>query len=91
MYFEWDPVKAQRNDRKHEVSFNLAASVFLDPLALTFPDPEHSYGEARFITIGFGGDSNLLIVSHLEVNEETIRIISARQATTRERRDYEEL
>ncbi len=86
----WDPAKAEGNQRKHGVSLTLAASIFLDPLALTFPDPEHSYGEVRFITIGFGGDGNLLVVSHVVVNEETTRIISARPATTRERRDYEE-
>jgi uncharacterized DUF497 family protein len=88
--FEWDPTKAEANIRNHGVSFSLAASVFLDPLAWTFPDPHHSYGELRFITVGEALDGQLLVVSHVEDDGETIRIISARAATTRERQDYED-
>jgi uncharacterized DUF497 family protein len=88
--FEWDPKKAERNLSKHGVSFASAASIFLDPLAWTFPDTHHSYGELRFISVGAATDGSVLVVSHREIDEETIRIISARMATARERRDYEE-
>ena len=90
MRFEWDPLKSEKNVRKHGVSFELAASIFFDPLAWTFPDPDHSYGEMRFLTIGVGFDGTHLLVAHIELTEESIRIISARRATTRERRAYEE-
>ena len=90
MQFEWDPKKAEANFRKHGVSFTLGASVFLDPLAWTFPDPHHSYGELRFITVGEALDGRLLVVCHVEADEERLRIISTRPATTRERRAYED-
>jgi len=88
--FEWDPLKAEANLRKHGVSFTSAAAVFFDPLAWTFPDPDHSYGEERFLTVGETSGDGVLVVGHTEVDEERIRIISARPATKRERKDYED-
>jgi uncharacterized protein len=87
--YEWDPRKAEANLRKHDVSFTEAASVFLDPLALTYSDPDHSVGEMRFITFGQSTLGRLLVISHLDLGEESIRIISARRATRRERDGYE--
>jgi uncharacterized protein len=87
--FEWDPLKAARNRRKHGVSFHEAATVFGDPLAITYHDPDHSISEQRFITVGTSNVGRLLIVAHAD-RAENIRIISARKATLREREDYEE-
>ena len=64
MNFEWDPRKAEINLRKHGVSFDEAGSVFLDRLALSGPDPEHSVGESRYITFGVSSLGRLLAVSH---------------------------
>lgn len=89
MNFEWDPAKARQNRRKHRVSFHDAATVFGDPLAITYPDPDHSASEQRFITVGMSLRGQILIVAHAD-REESVRIISARKATTRERKDYEE-
>jgi hypothetical protein len=86
--YEWDPVKAAANFKKHRVRFEEAASIFRDPLALTFPDPDHSEGEAREITIGSSVKRRVLFVSHT-AREGRIRIISARRATRREKRQYE--
>jgi len=88
MRFEWDPEKAEANQSKHSVGFDEAATVFYDPLAATFDDPEHSLEEPRFITVGYSTDRRLLLVSHTE-RGDTIRIISARQATPRERKRHE--
>jgi len=87
--FEWDPAKARQNRRKHRVSFQEAATVFGDPLAVTYPDPDHSVSEQRFITVGMSGAGRVLMVAHLDRNEN-IRIISARKTTRRERKHYEE-
>jgi uncharacterized protein len=87
--YEWDPVKAAENVKKHRVSFEEAASVFLDPAALTFWDPDHSEEEDREITIGRSARRRVLFVSHAE-RERHVRIISARRATRREQRQYEE-
>jgi hypothetical protein len=87
--FEWDRRKAARNRRKHGVSFQEAATVFADPLALTYDDPDHSALEERFITIGMSDVGRMLIVAHADRNG-SIRIISARKSTARERRHYEE-
>jgi len=87
--FEWDPKKAESAETKHGVSFPEAASVFLDPMAWTFPDPDHSIGEERFITLGRALTGELVVVAHVELEEDRIRIISARRATKRERHDYE--
>jgi uncharacterized DUF497 family protein len=87
--FEWDPSKARQNLRKHRVSFQEAASVFGDPLAITYPDPDHSMMEQRFITVGMSSARRVLIVAHAD-REANIRIISARKATPQERKHYEE-
>jgi uncharacterized DUF497 family protein len=87
--FEWDPAKARQNRRKHRVSFEEAATVFGDPLALTYPDPDHSISERRFITIGMSSTNRVLIVAHTD-RDESIRIISARKTTQLERKHYEE-
>jgi hypothetical protein len=87
--FEWDPGKARLNHRKHRISFQEAATVFGDPLAVTYPDPDHSASEQRFVTIGMSGTGRVLIVAHAD-RGESIRIISARKTTHRERKHYEE-
>jgi uncharacterized protein len=89
MNFEWDGAKADRNRRKHSVSFPEAATVLGDPLSVTYPDPDHSTREQRFITIGMARTGRVLIVAHTD-RGENIRIISARQATRHEREHYEE-
>lgn len=85
MDFEWDERKAAHNLAKHGVSFTEAASIFFDPLSLTFEDPDHSVDEDRFITIGLSDQGRLLIVAHAE-HDDTLRIISARPTTPRERK-----
>jgi uncharacterized DUF497 family protein len=87
--FEWDPAKAAQNLRKHGVSFYEAATVFGDPLAITYDDPDHSIREQRFLTIGRSSVGRLLIVSHAD-REGNLRLVSAREATPREREHYEE-
>jgi len=89
MRFHWDPVKAAANLRKHGVSFEEASSVFRDELSVTGSDPDHSLGEHRFVTFGTSQKNRLLVVAHTEQGD-SIRIISARVATRRERRIYEE-
>ncbi|MBI4409347.1 MAG: BrnT family toxin [Gemmatimonadetes bacterium] len=87
--FEWDPLKAAANLRKHGVSFPEAVTVFFDPLALTIPDPMTSTFEDRFTLIGCSYQGRTLVVVHTE-RTDAIRIINARPATRRERRVYEE-
>ena len=87
--FEWDDDKAKKNLKKHGVSFEEASSVFGDPLALTIPDPLHSVEEDRFITLGESHRRRLLVVVFTDRGDK-IRIITARVATGRERKDYEE-
>lgn len=89
MEFEWDEDKAEANLRKHAVSFTDAMSVFADPLALTGYDPDHSEDEDRYITMGTSADGRLIIVSHTD-RGDVVRIISAREANRRERKDYED-
>ncbi len=89
MEFLWDPRKDAANRRKHGVGFREAATVFGDPLAVTFPDVDHSVSEQRFLSVGASASGRLLVVAHLE-SGSTIRIISARPVTARERRFYEE-
>lgn len=86
--FEWDENKDRLNRRKHGVSFEEASTVFADPLSVTIPDVAHSLEEDRFVIIGEAG-RRLLVVAFTE-RRKKIRIISARTATPRERRDYEE-
>ena len=88
MQFEWDQAKAESNLSKHRISFDDAVTVFYDPLAATFDDPDHSVGERRLITVGRSSRGRLLVIAHVE-RGETIRIISARLATARERKRHE--
>jgi uncharacterized DUF497 family protein len=87
--FVWDPKKAGANARKHGVSFAEASTALRDTLAVTGSDPDHSLGEERFVTFGVSAKGILLVVSHTE-EEDVIRIISARPATRKERKIYEE-
>lgn len=85
MIFEWDPVKAASNARKHKVSFEAAKSVFYDDFAVQFFDEENSFGENRFLLLGMRSDARLLLVCHCEREDgDVIRIISARKATQAE-------
>ncbi len=87
--FEWDPRKAAENLAKHRVSFEEAASVFNDPLAYTFADPDHSVGEERQLTFGVSSAGRLLAVISTE-RRDALRIVSARKATRHERGIYEQ-
>ena len=87
--FEWDPKKAAANLTKHGVSFEEALTVFSDPLARIFDDEDHSIEEEREIIIGHSVKRHLLIVC-FTARETAIRLVNARQATKRERQDYEE-
>lgn len=93
-HFDWDANKARSNQRKHAVSFQLATTVFRDPLALTIYDDEHSENEERWVTLGRAGNGRTLVVVHTAVQtlptEIRVRIISARKADRDEIRDYEE-
>ena len=89
MEFEWDDTKAEANERKHGVPFAEAMTVFADPLSLTGYDPDHSVDEDRYITMGLSATGRLLIVSHAD-RGNLVRIISAREATRGERKDYED-
>jgi len=86
--FEWDTKKAEHNIKKHGVSFDEAVTIFYDPLSATFDDPDHSIGEQRYITVGFSSQGLLLVVAHAE-RKKNIRIISARPATSQERKKHE--
>lgn len=90
MIFEWDPTKARSNRRKHRVSFDEASTVFRDPFALTFDDPDHSIDERRFITIGASAKRRILFVSHVDRRIDRVRLISARRATPTEAYAYQE-
>jgi uncharacterized DUF497 family protein len=87
--FRWDPAKARVNLKKHGVSFDEAMSAFTDPLSRTISDPDHSYDEERFILLGSSQQNRLLVVIHVDM-DDTIRIISAREADRYERRNYEQ-
>lgn len=89
MTYEWDLAKAQANVKKHRVTFEEAASVFLDPSALTFWDPDHSEKEDREITIGRSARQRVLFIAHAP-RDGRVRIISARKATRKEQKQYEE-
>jgi len=92
--FEWDSVKARTNLDKHGLDFERAATVFLDPLALTIPDEEHSETELRWITLGRDGTNQYVLVIHtfeqLTDNRGRIRLISARRPTKAEVENYED-
>jgi uncharacterized protein len=87
--FNWDPDKNVRNREKHGVTFEEAKTVFEDDLFVSFADPDHSVGEKRYLIIGQSMQGRLLVVSYTE-RRGSIRMISAREATRRERRFYEE-
>ena len=87
--FEWDPEKADANQKKHGVSFDEASTVFADPLSLTIPDPDHSEREERMLLLGTSHSGRLLVISHTS-QDRRIRLISAREANRHERNDYEE-
>ena len=89
MEFEWGKGKAELDFKKHGISFREAATIFRDPLAITFDDPDHSVDEDRFITFGLSRFNHQLVVSHTE-RESKMRIISARPMTRQERKIYEE-
>lgn len=88
--FEWDPAKARRNFKKHDVSFDEARAVFFDDFAKQFYDEEHSGDEERFLLLGMSNRSRILLICHCELeSDDVIRIISARKATLKERQLYE--
>jgi uncharacterized DUF497 family protein len=86
MRITWDPAKARENLRRHRVRFDEAATVLQDPFALTREDPRHT--EPRFVTLGTTAAGTLLVVVYAYAGEETIRLISAREASRAERRHY---
>lgn len=87
--FDWDPDKASSNLSKHGVSFDEARTVFEDDLFVAFGDPDHSEGEDRYLIMGQSAEGRLLVVAYTERGRRT-RLISAREATRKERRAYEE-
>ena len=89
MEFEWDESKAKKNLKKHGISFHEAGTVFGDPMAITFLDPDHSEKEHRFLSLGISQSNRLIVVAHTDRSGK-VRIISARQMTKHERRIYEE-
>lgn len=91
LYFEWDENKNQINQKKHGLSFETAREVFYDENAVLFDDPDHSIGEERFLIIGMIPSSKICIVSHCYRDSgNVIRLISAREATKREKKIYQE-
>jgi uncharacterized DUF497 family protein len=89
MKYEWNEDKATANLSKHGVTFEEAKTVFNDPLFVDFYDPDHSYGEHRYILIGESHQGRLLFISYMELND-AIRLISAREATQLEQKAYEQ-
>ncbi len=88
--FEWDPVKNRANERKHGVRFEVAQLAFLDEQALLIHDPDHSREEERYLLLGWAGRALLVVAHCCRKTDGIIRIISAREATRRERARYEE-
>jgi len=89
MRFEWDPIKADANEIKHGVRFDEASTVFGDELSISGSDLANSVGEHRFVTFGLSNQGRVLAVSHTD-RGSVVRIISARSATRKEKRIYEE-
>ena len=89
--FEWDPAKANSNQKKHGIMFAEAMSCFYDPMHILIDDPDSAMDESRLILIGVSGKSRILVVVHVDVDGDKIRIISARKATKTERKQYEEV
>jgi uncharacterized DUF497 family protein len=91
MKFVWDEIKNKSNQQKHGIWFDEAQTIWADPGANEFFDPEHSNDEERFIRIGYSVRSRILLVVFCELKEgEVVRIVSARKATSREKKDHEE-
>ena len=88
LIFEWDENKSRENERKHGVSFEEAKTIFNDPFAITVYDPDHSINEDRYIDLGLSSKGRFLVVSYTERGSR-IRLISSREATRREQRNYE--
>lgn len=92
MKIEWDPAKNQANKKKHGISFEEASEIFMDPFHLSILEKRFEYGEERWITLGQTKRFVLLVTAHTWINlqgDETVKIISARKATRKERRYYE--
>lgn len=87
--FTWDANKAAQNLKKHGVDFREAATVLIDAISTTYPDIDHSGFESRFLTVGMSNRNRVLVVAHTE-EDDLVRIITARRATRRERKFYEE-
>ena len=91
--FEWDPNKAIKNYSKHNISFELAATIFLDPKSITIFDSDHSETEDRWITMGISKNGTILTIIHTfnEINDSNIiiRLISARKSTKNEIKQYQ--
>ena len=87
--FEWDPLKAEKNRRKHEITFLEGSTAFADPRSLSIPDPDHSVFEHRLLHLGLSKTGKLVVVSYTERGDR-IRIISVRHASKRERKHYEQ-
>ncbi len=90
MKFEWDPAKAEKNDEKYGVSFDEAVTIFKDADVLFHVDEDHSQMEKRELAIGRSGPRSRLLTCFIARSEDTIRIISARVSTHRERQDYDD-
>jgi len=88
--FSWDTRKSRSNEQKHGVSFEEAETVFLDDNALLLDDPDHSWDEKRFVLLGLSSSVRVLLVCHCFLDEDTVRLISARRASKQERRQYAE-
>ncbi len=89
MQFDWDTEKAEKNLKNHDVTFEEASTVFGDPLARIFDDELHSFDEWRNGIVGYSFENRLLIVSFTETENGIIRIISARETTSKEKRKHE--
>jgi uncharacterized DUF497 family protein len=91
--FEWDPDKSKKNLSKHKISFELAATIFLDPNAISIHDSDHSESEDRWITMGISKNASILTIVHTfnEIDDlnVSIRIISARKSTKTEIKQYQ--
>lgn len=88
LYFDWDENKNLANVKKHNITFELAKSVFYDDMGILIHDPDHSIDEDRFILLGMSEDANILVVCHCFREHNVIRIISARKATKNEDKQY---
>jgi uncharacterized protein len=89
--FSWDPAKNNSNQKKHSLSFEEASTCFLDPMHILIDDPDSSADEERLVLIGTSSKSKLLVVVHLDISSDLVRLISARKATKSERKQYEEV